>query len=85
MGILVGLSLPLARAVALDYNADSKPDLLWRQKGNGSVAFWFMNGTTFQAAGYLTNSAGQQVGVGDPNWKIVGTGRFRSATSNDIL
>jgi hypothetical protein len=70
-----------------DFNGDSQPDLLWRQKVNGLVGFWYMNGTGISSAAYLTNSAGQPVGVGDPNWKVVGTGRFRPASTNanDIL
>jgi len=48
-----------------DFNADTKPDLLWRHIGTGDVAVWLMNGlsTTIQAP--LSPSS-----VPDQGWQV---------------
>jgi hypothetical protein len=48
-----------------DFNNDGKPDLLWRNKANGNVAVWYMNGATLVS--------GAVIYQGVPlDWEIVG-------------
>jgi hypothetical protein len=51
-----------------DYNGDGQPDILWRdQKSTGSIAVWFMNGTTRTSATLTDPPAFTLL-----NWRIVG-------------
>jgi len=62
-----------------DFNNDGQTDLLWRRyDGTGETVVWFMNGTTFSTAVNLQ-------AVGDPNWRISGTGDFNHDGQTDIL
>lgn len=64
-----------------DFNADGKPDILWRDQGNtGSMAVWFMDGTTMTSA-TLTDPESFPL----LNWEIVGTGDFNSDGKTDLL
>jgi hypothetical protein len=60
------------------FNADGKPDLLWRDDASGKLAFWFMNGVT---------RVGVQLVDGEPDlaWKVVATGNFNGDASADLL
>ena len=49
-----------------DFNADGRPDILWRNKATGMLGVWMMNGTTMTQSLYLTPN------TVDTNWKIVG-------------
>jgi subtilisin family serine protease len=62
----------------MDFNADSRSDILLKNKKNGDVAVWLMNGTSL--------SSGQIIYHGmDLNWEIVGTGDFKNDSNADIL
>ena len=63
-----------------DFNADSKPDLVWQNQSNGSIGVWFMDGINLMGA---TNfSPGQ---VPDTTWKIVGVGDFNADSKSDLV
>ena len=63
-----------------DFNADSKPDLVWQNQSNGQIGVWFMDGANLIST---TNfSPGQ---VPDTAWKIVGIGDFNSDSKPDLV
>jgi hypothetical protein len=49
-----------------NFNNDGNPDILWKNKTNGGLVVWYMNGS-----GGVTN-VGWVVQSGDLNWEIVG-------------
>ena len=63
---------------SLDFNADGKTDILWRNISTGRVYVWFMNGATFTSGADLGNP-------GDLNWEVVGTGDFNGDGKTGIL
>jgi hypothetical protein len=54
--LVLGLSGPALAATqgaqSYDLNGDGKADLVWRDKNNGTVAVWLMNGTTIASVGF---------------------------------
>lgn len=48
-----------------DFNGDGKPDILWRNKSNGMLAVWLMNGLQLMKGVYLSPNQ-----VSDTNWEI---------------
>ncbi len=50
-----------------DLNADGRPDLLWQNTADGSLAVWYMNGLNLVEGTLLNPSR-----VLDTNWHIVG-------------
>ncbi len=50
--------------MAADFNANGKPDLVWRNYSTGQNVVWIMNGAT-----YLYNAA--LPSVADTNWQLV--------------
>jgi hypothetical protein len=48
-----------------DFNADGKPDVLWRNRSTGALYLWFMNGTAQASGAFLTPAA-----VANPAWQI---------------
>jgi hypothetical protein len=64
-------------AVKSDFNADGKPDILWRNPTTGDNYVWFMDGTNFTGSALLFNVAAP--------WEIVGTGDFNADNKPDIL
>jgi RHS repeat-associated protein len=63
-----------------DFNADQKPDLIWRNKVSGDNAIWFMNGTSSVAL-----STGVTNPTTDLNWKIRGSNDFNGDGKSDLL
>jgi hypothetical protein len=56
------------RMVAVgDYNADQRPDIVWRHQSSGQNVVWFMNGAVM-SSGTLTNPST----LPDTDWKLVG-------------
>ncbi|HTZ40929.1 MAG TPA: VCBS repeat-containing protein [Syntrophales bacterium] len=50
-----------------DFNGDGHPDLVWQHQTAGTIAVWFMNGTTMTSSTLFIPGV-----VSDTNWKIVG-------------
>lgn len=62
-----------------DFNGDGKSDLLF-QDNDGFLAAWFMNGANQIGASFLIPS-----NLGDPAWRIAGTGDFDRDGQTDVL
>jgi uncharacterized repeat protein (TIGR01451 family) len=63
-----------------DFNADGKPDFLWRHAFSGQNVVWFMNGVNL-VSGTFTNPTS----LADVRWRMVGTGDFNLDGKPDIL
>jgi hypothetical protein len=61
-----------------DFNRDGDPDILWRHRGSGEVALWYMNGASLASPQGIAT-------VANTNWKIVGVGDFDRDGDPDIL
>ena len=64
-------------AVALDFNADSMADIVWRNTSNGATVMWQMNGFVMQAA--------QPLDPVPTAWKVEDIGDFDGDGKADIL
>ncbi len=62
---------------AADFNADTKPDLLWRNNITGENFVWLTNGSSFISTPLTTTS--------DTRWRVGGIGDFNGDGSADIL
>ena len=63
-----------------DFNADAKPDLLWRNQSTGQLYVWFMNGVTLSSASLLTPAS-----VANLAWQICQVSDFNADGKPDIL
>lgn len=72
------LWVPVATA---DMNADSKPDILWRNSSSGRVIVWIMNGINRTSTVTLWAASA----VGDSLWVPMATGDFNADNKPDIL
>jgi hypothetical protein len=63
-----------------DFNADGKPDILWRHSASGENVLWFMNGSVLVSGTFLTPSS-----LPDVRWGMAGTGDFNLDGKPDIL
>lgn len=61
-----------------DFNADARPDLLWRNDVSGRLSFWFMEGVDRIGSALIDGPA-------DVAWSVVGIGAFNQDASPDIL
>jgi hypothetical protein len=64
-----------------DFNADGKPDLVWRNTTTGRVVVWFMNGIT------RTNTAvlWPPTNPGDAAWVPLVAGDFNGDGKSDLI
>ena len=60
-----------------DFNADGKPDLLWRNATTGDVYIWYMNGLSMASYSFVGN-------IPQP-WEIVGTPDMNGDSKPDLL
>ncbi|MBW4692784.1 MAG: FG-GAP repeat protein [Lyngbya sp. HA4199-MV5] len=56
----------------------ARADLLWRNPSSGQNAVWLMNGNSLTSSFYASP-------VGDPNWKLQGTGDFNADGISDYI
>jgi hypothetical protein len=63
-----------------DFNADGRPDILWRHATSGENVLWYMNGSTLTTGTFLTPSS-----LTDVRWGMAGTGDFNLDGRPDIL
>jgi hypothetical protein len=63
-----------------DFNADGRPDVLWRHATSGENVLWYMNGSVLASGTFLTPSA-----LTDTRWGMAGTGDFNLDGRPDIL
>jgi len=68
---------PPAPVIAEDFNADSKPDLLWRQTASGVTYVWYMNGPALISDQFITSV--------DPAWKLDGVADFNGDGHPDVV
>jgi hypothetical protein len=69
---------PSGDGKALDYTADMKADLAWRNRSTGQVYLWPMNGATPTAFSPVAT-------ISDLNWRIVGQGDFNGDGKADLV
>ena len=67
--------------VASDFNADGKPDLVWRNFNSGRVIIWFMDGVTRTGTAVLWPATNP----GDSDWVPLATGDFNSDKKPDLV
>jgi hypothetical protein len=60
-----------------DFNGDGQPDLLWRDNVSGTVAIWFLDGTSI-----LTTAT---LGAVGGTWNIAQTGDYNGDGKSDIF
>jgi hypothetical protein len=69
---------PAGDGKALDYTANMKADLAWRNRSTGQVYLWPMNGATPTAFSPVAT-------ISDLNWRIVGQGDFNADGKADLV
>jgi hypothetical protein len=63
-----------------DFNGDSQHDLIWHHQTNGSLAVWFMNGSTMTSGEALVPGV-----VADTNWKVRAVGDLNNDAKPDLI
>ncbi len=71
------LNRPVPRHVPVDFNADSKSDIVWQNMVTGERAAWLMNGTT--------PLSGISLGTRSTDWEIAATGDFNFDGRADLV
>ncbi len=71
------LNRPVPRHVPVDFNADSKSDIVWQNTITGERSAWLMNGTT--------PLSGISLGTRSTDWQIVATGDFNFDGRADLV
>jgi hypothetical protein len=67
-------------AASGDFNADGKPDILWRHALSGRNVVWLMDGATRLSGQFLTPDT-----VADTGWQMAGAADFNSDGKPDIV
>ena len=65
---------------AADFNADGKPDLVWRHQEQGWLAVWLMDGLTL-----LESRSVEPARVTDTNWRIAAVGDVNRDNMPDLI
>ncbi len=68
---------PVPRRVPVDFNADSKSDVVWQNTTTGERSAWLMNGTTALS--------GISLGTRSTDWEIAATGDFNTDGRADLV
>ncbi len=68
--------------VPVDFNADGKSDILWRNS-NGTLADWTMNGGAISSSGFVTSNG--TVAAPGASWSVAGISDFSGAGNADVL
>ena len=55
-------------ATRFDFNGDSQVDLIWQNRTDGRLLFWYLNGTS-----HTFNEPPSVPAVSDTNWQVVGS------------
>ncbi len=76
-----------ANSTTPDFNKDGKPDLLWRNKGNGQNAVWVLNyDTTSADTGFTLNAKTKLIQQErDQGWKVAGLYDINKDNITDIF
>jgi len=80
LGGATPLSPPWRLSATADFNADGRPDLVWRNSSTQKIQIWTMNGTS--RLGVVTPTPDQAV---DGNWEIVAAFDWNGDQSTDFL
>lgn len=62
-----------------DFNADSKPDIVWRNTATGANVVWYMNGTTRTGTGQFPALAANS------GWTLAGVADFNADARPDLI
>ena len=68
---------PAAAGRQIDFNADAKDDLVWRNSGSGAAAVWLMNGTGTLGAAIVY--------PGGTNYAVTNTGDLNGDGKTDLI
>jgi hypothetical protein len=77
--LLPSVSTDWKIAAVADFNADTKPDLVWQNTVTGQRSIWFMNGSTWDGTSYAL------LPTVAPEWRIVGAADFDGDTKPDLV
>ena len=62
-----------------DSNRDGERDIFWQQRSTGTLAVWWMNGTSVVDGSLLSASPG------DPKWRVVGVADLDGDAYSDLI
>ena len=66
------------RATPSDFNADGRPDLVWRSAATGGIVIWFMRDGAWVDSAWVGD-------VPDANWQLVGAGDLDGDGHSDFV
>ena len=74
LAVVAALSAPTG-----DSNRDGERDIFWQPRSTGTLAVWWMNGTSVAGASLLSASPG------DPKWRFVAVADVDGDAYSDLL
>ena len=86
-GTVALIGPPWSIASTGDFHQDSRPDIVWRNSTSGATEIWYMgtvNGNVALSTWDIRYPNGALTLIGPP-WKLVGTNKFNSTGSDDLL